>query len=358
MPAREKSRHVSGETVVQCSSTHPQALHPQAVAQLDLAPVRTQVLTQAAFNEAAVAWLESRKPYLAASTLRDYSIYIKTLAGFFGEMRLPEISADQIRAYQKARMAKAQWSSINKETSVLQQMLKRIGVWADVSGDFQPLPPPKNYDEIGKCISDEEEARFFRVALANPNWSVAAWCSLLSVNTTAGPGEMLHLHLGNLDLTGKLTMRITPEGAKNRGVRPRVIPLNESALWAAQQLQARAKESGSVAPDHYLIPFVVAPHTFDPTRPQQSYYRAFHEILAAAGLDFRPYDWRHTAITRLLENPDVPLEVARSIAGHISERMIRRYYHGRLAAQRSAVEIALARKPPSAVKKMLRSGLK
>jgi len=340
--------------------SHPQSLHPQLIVESDLAraPVRTQVLTESPFKDAAVAWLESRKPYLAASTFRDYSIYIKTLAAFFGEMRLPEISPDQIRAYQKARMAKAQWSSINKETSVLQQMLKRIGAWAELASDFQPLPPPKNYDEIGRCISDDEEARFFRAALANPNWSVAAWCSLLSVNTTAGPGEMLHLHLENLDLTGKLTMRVTPEGAKNRGVRPRVIPLNESALWAAKQLVARANHCGAVAPKHYLIPFVVAPHVFDPTKPQQSYYRAFHEILAAAGLDFRPYDFRHTAITRLLENPDVPLEVARSIAGHISERMIRRYYHGRLAAQRSAVEIALARKPPQAVKKMLRSGRK
>jgi len=164
---------------------------------------------------------------------------------------------------------------------------------------------------------------------------------------------MLHLRLSNVDLV-KQTMRITPEGAKNRKERPRVIPLNESALWALKMLIARATDCGCYQPEHYLVPFVVAPHTYDPTKPQASYYRSFNAILAASGLDFRPYDFRHTAITRLLENPEVSLEIARQIAGHISEHMIRRYFHGRLSAQRSAVVAALARKPPAAVKRMLK----
>jgi Phage integrase family len=71
--------------------------------------------------------------------------------------------------------------------------------------------------------------------------------------------------------------------------------------------------------------------------PQCSYYKAFNAILEAANLDFRPYDFRHTAITRMLENPDVPLEVARAIAGHISDKMIRHYFHGRLSATRAAI---------------------
>src|SRR5262249_47377789 len=110
--------------------------------------------------------------------------------------------------------------------------------------------------------------------------------------------------------------------------------LNESALWALKMLIARATDCGCYQPEHYLVPFVVAPHTYDPTKPQASYYRSFNAILAASGLDFRPYDFRHTAITRLLENPEVSLEIARQIAGHISEHMIRRYFHGRLSAQR------------------------
>lgn len=306
------------------------------------------------FREAAEAWLTTRKAYVSVSTCRDYTIYIRTLSKYFSDFHLTEISADQIRAYQRDRLATVKFSSVNKETSVLQQMLKRIGKWPELMMDFQPLPPPKNADEIGRCITDEEEARFFRIGLDNPDWCVATWASLLSVNTTAGPGEMLHLRIGDLDLTQKMTLRISPEGAKNRTVRVRTIPLNESALWATRMFLARARhECHCAAPEHYLIPFNEAPNTYNPHRPQASYYKAFNAILARAKLDFRPYDFRHTAITRLLENPDVPIEVARSIAGHISDRMIRRYFHGRLSAQRSAVVSALSRKPPRAVVEML-----
>lgn len=314
----------------------------------------TIALTQLPFRSAAEAWLETRRGYLSDNTYTNYTVYIGTLGKHFSDFHLQEISADLIRAYQRQRMGEVIWSSVNKETSVLQQMLKRIGRWPEIAPDFQPLPPPKNADEIGRCISDEEESKFFRIALSNPAWSVAAWASLLSVNTTAGPGEMLHLRLRDLDVVDRMTVRIAPEGAKNRNVRVRVIPLNESALWAAKMFLARARhECHCAQPDHYLIPFNTDAKDFDPTKPQGSYYKAFNAILAEAKMDFRPYDFRHTAITRLLEDPNVPLEVARAIAGHISDRMIRRYFHGRLTAARSAVVNALSRKPPRAVVEML-----
>src|SRR6266481_2256273 len=106
-------------------------------------PVRTAVLTQLLFREAAEAWLETRKPYIGQRTYTDYSNYIKTLAVFFGEVRLQQIDADLLRAYQKMRMARAGASAINHECSVLQQMLKRIGHWPAIAADYQPLKLPK-----------------------------------------------------------------------------------------------------------------------------------------------------------------------------------------------------------------------
>ncbi len=312
--------------------------------------MRTSSLTQSPFSQAAAQWLESRKPYISPATYRDYTIYIGTLSKFFGELLINEIDNDLIRTYQKMRMTTVGPVTINHECSIIQQIRKRIGTWHLLAGDYQPLP--LSGEEVGRCITDEEEAAFFRVGLSAPQFKVAAWCSLLSVNTTAGPGEMLHMKLSDVDVRDKMTIRINHEGAKNK-YRIRTIPLTESALWAARLLLARAKDCGAYLPEHYLVPFPINQHKFDPTRPQQHYYRAFNGILAITGLNFRPYDFRHTAITRLLENPEVSLEVARSIAGHISEAMIRRYFHGRLSAQRSAVVAALERKPPEAVRRML-----
>jgi hypothetical protein len=55
------------------------------------------------FPEAAETWLETRRAYISAKTFHEYTLNIKTLSAFFGEMRLQEISADQIRAYQNMR---------------------------------------------------------------------------------------------------------------------------------------------------------------------------------------------------------------------------------------------------------------
>src|SRR5689334_3585697 len=59
------------------------------------------------FRDAALVWLETRRPYLAASTFHDYEKYIGTLFSFFGNIGLRQITADHVRAYQRTRMARA-----------------------------------------------------------------------------------------------------------------------------------------------------------------------------------------------------------------------------------------------------------
>src|SRR5581483_7148572 len=298
-------------------------------------------------SHAAAAWLETRRPYLAPATIRDYEIYIRTLSRYFGELMLNEITADQIRAYQRMRMAHAGASIINHECSLIQQMRKRLGTWHLIETDYQPLPLPR--ESPGRCISEIEEAKFFAAAFSNPNWCVAAWISLLSINTSAGPGEILHLRIRDVDL-GQRTIRISPEGAKRR-VRIRVLPLNDLALWAVKGLHARALTLRCFAPEHYLAPFLVHRKLYDATRPQTHYYKAFNEILASAGVRFRPYDLRHTAITRMLE-AGVPEETVIAMAGHVDRAMLKTYSHIRIEAKRDAV-LALAGKPPAAVKKLI-----
>jgi hypothetical protein len=80
------------------------------------------------FPEAARVWLESRKDFLGKSTYRDYVVYVRTLSKFFGNtVRLDTFTADDTRRYQHSRLEKGIGSSINKETSILQQLLKRTG---------------------------------------------------------------------------------------------------------------------------------------------------------------------------------------------------------------------------------------
>ncbi len=296
--------------------------------------MRTQVLTQSALHDAALAWLESRRPYLGDRTFKDYKNYIHILESFFGEMRLTEIGADEIRAYQRMRMARAGATCINKECSVLQQMLKRIGRWAEIEPNYQPLAPPK--ESPHRALTPQEEDRLYRIGTTNPHWEVAYCAFVISINTTAGPGEIRHLRPMDIDHERR-TMRVQPEGAKNEH-RIRVIPLNHSAWQAVEYLCERAKELGCTEPNHYLIPFRIKKGTYNPWRPAKGWRYALHEMLVAAGLHISAYSFRHHAITKLLENPDVSEETAEAIAGHISHRMKKRYSHTRLHVKRAAVE--------------------
>jgi hypothetical protein len=62
-----------------------------------LAADRLEVVNAAAklgkmpFHDAALAWLETRKPFIGKRTFKDYTDHIATLAKFFGHMRLEQI---------------------------------------------------------------------------------------------------------------------------------------------------------------------------------------------------------------------------------------------------------------------------
>jgi integrase len=174
-----------------------------------------------------------------------------------------------------------------------------------------------------------------------------AYCAfVLSINTTAGPGEIRHLRPMDIDHEQR-TIRVQPEGAKNEH-RIRVIPLNQCAYRAVEYLRERAKRLGCTEPSHYLIPFRVKKGTYDPERPAKGWRYALNEMLAVAGLDISAYSFRHHAITKLLENPDVSEATAEAIAGHISERMKKRYSHIRMEVKRAAVEALESIAPNSA----------
>jgi integrase len=241
------------------------------------------------------------------------------------------------------RMARAGASCINKECSVLQQMLKRIGCWPEIKAHYQPLPLPK--ESPHRALTPQEEDRLYRVGASNPHWEVAYCAFVLSINTSAGPGELRHLRRMDIDFERR-TMRVQPEGAKNEH-RIRVIPLNRTAWRAIEHLWKRAGRLGCCEPHHYLMPFRLKKGIYDPDRPTEGWRYALREMLSLAGLHISAYSFRHHAITKLLENPDVSEETAEAIAGHISHRMKKRYSHTRIEVKRAAVAVLERIRPQS-----------
>jgi hypothetical protein len=109
--------------------------------------------------------------------------------------------------------------------------------------------------------------------------------------------------------------------------------LNSPAAWALERLVARAtKECGCSAPEHYLIPRRNRDHSYDRTRPAEGWRSGLDHLLAVAENEIRPYDLRHHAVSRSLQDPRVSLEAAKAYYGWVSPKMINRYYHSDVAA--------------------------
>jgi len=220
--------------------------------------ISSKDISRMLFADAATEWLETRKPYISPKTHHEYQLNINTLSAFFGELRLTEIDADLIRKYQKMRITQGCGpSGVNHETSVLQQMLKRLGTWEGIAPQFQPLPLPKW--QPGRIISEPEKQRLLRIASLNPEWQAAYLFAALSVNTTCGPKEISTLRLRDVDLEQR-TISVQPEGAKN-AERVRTIKLNQEALAAARAALDRAKSLGASEDGSLSVPL---PHSAQP----------------------------------------------------------------------------------------------
>lgn len=312
-------------------------------------------LDRMTFARAAPLWLERHKRTIAAKTHADYEFFIRTLNRFFAEIPLREIHLGHIQAYTQERLCTVGPCSINHEVNTLKQVLAYAGRWGEFEKFYKPLKVPKS--RVGQALEPADEDRLFRVASTSPRWRVAYWASILTATTTAGPGEITHLHLNDISFGGDIdgislgTLRVR-DGLKNK-CRERLLPLNASSHWAAEQIVKRyfeICERLAIAPDpeHYLLPGRTRTSPYDPTKPMGSWKRAWESLRAAAGLPkLRRYDLRHHAITRLMEDPDISERTVEEMAGHaLSSRMKKRYSHIRMKPKAAATAKLELRLPP------------
>jgi integrase len=326
---------------------------------------------QIAFPEAVREYLEQRSSRLGPKTLKLYGKYAEALDGFFHAFRLSEIEIGHAVAYQRERQAQIRASKqhayaksklgetvelatdgasiINHEIScVLQQVLRRAGLWDPIGKFYEPLPLPKAGPGI--ALSAEEERHLFQVAQSRPRWMVAYCCSILSRTTTAGPGELRHLRVHSVDLRARAIS--IEEGVKN-DFRIRTLPLNDGAYKVAEMLLERYRELMAThgiaeSGDHYLLPHRADRRGDrpDPQRPMGSWKKAFYSLRAEAGKKFpriatlRRYDFRHTACTLMLEDATVPYAAIEALMGHrLGSKTKARYNHIRDGSLRAAVEV-------------------
>jgi integrase len=308
-------------------------------------------LARLQFREAAPIWLTSRRGQIGPRTLTDYGNWIKILGRFFDNLRLDEIHIGHIQTYQQERLQPGGPTCVNHEIGVLNQILKRAGVFDKIEPHYCPVKVPQS--TRGCVLDSTEEEKLFRVASSRPRWKIAYCCALITAHTSAGPGEIRNLRMRDIVLSGDYPHMRVVEGAKNQH-RVRDIPLNASAIWAIQELVKRAKELGAIEPGHFLLPHRAHKgykdgKEPDPTRPAGGWRKAWENLREAAGMPtLRLYDLRHHVITRLLEDENVSERTVIEIAGHVSRQMLNRYSHIRMRTKKEALD-GLMRKGPESI---------
>jgi integrase len=295
------------------------------------------------FEKASEAWLTERKTTVAPKTHRIDKERLAALKVEFSGRRLCDVTGDLIRAYQMKRVAKVSPRTVNLETKVLRMILRRARLWARMADEYKGLPESKRGP--GRALSPEQEHKLFEVASSRTGWQVAYYAALVASNTTARGCELKGLRLGDINLLER-SLRIRRASTKT-DAGARMVPLNESALWACARLLERAQKLGSIQPDHYVMPAARYQHKrpndpvrgtgFDPAKPMNSWRTAWRNLTVKADLPgLRFHDLRHHSITRMAE-AGVPDHTLMSIAGHVSQSMLSHYSHIRMEAKRDAV---------------------
>jgi integrase len=268
------------------------------------------------------------------------------LTASMGDMMLVEITADTVKAYQKARLeGKAASKCVNEETMVLLRLMEEQG---DVlrarlrrEGALRLAYTP----EKGKALSVEEVHKLFEAArvpeyaedekhdLKATRTPMVLPAISLALNGTLRRGEVENLTWAQLDFLRRI---VTVGRAKTAAGTGRTIPMNPD-LRADLEEYRKWYESriGPAKPEFYVFPFGKS-RKWDPTRPVTELKSCWEGVRNRAGVKARFHDLRHTAITNLLES-GAPGQTVMAIAGHVSQAMLRHYAHIRMESKRDAV---------------------
>jgi integrase len=292
------------------------------------------------FAEASEKYLTSRKLELAPSSLAKEKQLLVKLKEYFGPTRLNKITAESLLGYREWRAATCGPAIVNGEIGCARRILKRAKLWAALADDVRPLREPAT---IGRSLGPAEKTALLEAAALKPEWETAYFAAIIALNTTMRGGEIKGLRWADIDLlAGTLSIRKGKTLAASR-----VIPLTPDAFEVLVQLRKRAELFGEVAPGHYVFagfkleasPKGKRVTVRQPDRPIGSWKKAWRKLTAKAGLPgLRFHDLRHSAITELLSSPQVSVQTVKSLAGHVSQRMVDRYAHIGLTAKQSALE--------------------
>lgn len=296
------------------------------------------------FSFAAKEWAKT-KSSLAPKSIERFDHHVATLTKEFGGRLVCDIGADDISALQRKRAGEGKAArTINYEVGVLRQILKAYGLWAALSDRVKSL---RERQDVGRSISREDEGKLIAV-ISGCRSPAMLPVFITAIDTGLRASEVRSLRRRDLTLEWAegviVAGRLTVPKSKTEAGTGRIVPLTRRICGVLTLWLSRFPDA---APDAYVFPrhkVGIAGKDRTPCiwsvqldQPIGEWKKTWDRVRATAEVECRWHDLRHTFVTRLAENPNVSEETIRSLAGHVSRRMLERYSHIRTRAKEEAI---------------------
>jgi site-specific recombinase XerD len=287
--------------------------------------------------QASEIWLARKvERFRKPKTLECYRGYLKPLLAFFGDVRLRQIDAGSLVAYQTTRSKQVGPSSVNHELNILSQILRLAVCWGPISDSYSPL---KDRDwQKPKTLTPQEQQLIFSKAKDHPELELAEIAFAIMRNTGASSSELRRTRLWDLDLESNPPTFHIGESPDADTI-PRMVPLEPEAAEAFRRAVERANRLGSRYREQFLFPYRVNRAKWDPTRPASKGWlrKQTTKLREATGVtQLNTSVWRNQLCKEMLEQ-GIPTESVVGVLGHVSEKMLQAYKHTTLAAKQEAL---------------------
>ena len=253
------------------------------------------------FMQAAEEYLSKKALTLQPKSHDIERRSIAHLRTMFGNKRLDEITAEDIRKYQiDTEKNGAAPKSINHHISTLRGILRQNKLWADLQPHVRMLKVP---DDIGHALTPEEEQRLLEECQRSLSRALYV-VVVMALCTGMRFSEIRLLRWRQLDFARRV---LTVGKSKTRHGEGRKIPVNDRLLRAIEAWKvAFPNRTG----DHYVFPSErvrIVKGTHQPeyyrTNPEKPYWNwktAWRSALKRSGIGMRFHDLRHTVVNQLV----------------------------------------------------------
>lgn len=282
-------------------------------------------------EEFAYQFLKQKREVDKIRSTERYRQSLRHLIEFFGPLtELKDITVRNIDEYKSIRLDSVKPGTVNRELQCLKALINLADKWNVFSGD-NPVSKAGLLREIREeaiPVSHEEENKLIPALQKN----VSRICEF-ALNTGMRIEEILQLKEKALKYdkqAGRTMAKI--EATEQKGKRIREVPLNDRAMTLIKEAKDYKKEIGSKSSEIFVNQAGVRYAGHDSIYPIV--------VRTCKKLHLRkiyPHLFRHTFITRLLENGADPITV-REIVGHADLKTLLRYTHLR-SSKYNAVDL-------------------